>query len=764
LTPLLEAALSYAAKGWAVLPLFGISDGACHCGTVDCKYAGKHPIGSVVHHGVKGASSDPSTLTRWFTLHPTANIGIATGSASQLVVIDLDDRPLDGRDGSVTWRRLLAAHEGGQQCDTVEAITGGGGRHVFFAAPALSVRSSKDAIGPGVEVKSDGGYVVAAPSQHKSGRPYEWESSSHPDDVEVAPLPAWLLALCQTRAPRTETADRPSGQLDDLEVAELQSALLALPSDDRDQWVRIGMALHATNDDQKGFDLWDQWSQTSPKYDALDCARVWKSFRPTEEGLSPASIYHEATKAGWVRPSLEALFRQVGYEVPDFSALLDQRQRPAALFAPTDPLLQSLPGCIESIARWSYQNAPRPDHVYSVAAALMTASVLAGRRYVTSGNNYAALYFLVVGKSGTGKEHIRTTVESVLRSANAPKLIGPNTFTSSAAVWSAVLHAPQSVAIIDEFGQFLASASGGSDGAQMKDGVLTTLMELWGRVASTAQTPQYATLALTDRQRESMQRKSIDRPSLVLGGLTTPAMFYGALKSARVASGFINRHLILHGNTQRQAFTLVEPSEVPQPVADWAIQLLAPPEGTTLDTLQRAENIPAAKRLTFMPQSKALFAAFDQDCMDLADRLESAGLGELPMRAAEQAMRLSLVAALAEDPHAQEIAPSFASWGVDVARWMLLSLVPAVQSQMAENPLHALRNRVLQAVGAEDEGLTQHELQRHAVFRGVSRKDRDDLIAWAVETQHATWELCPTGGRPRRVLRLSNTEKGGVSA
>jgi hypothetical protein len=765
--PLLSAALAYAKRGWSVLPLHYPTADGCSCGR-PCKTPGKHPFARLVARGSLDATTNPNTITDWWTRHPLCNIGVATGSLSQLLVIDLDDRPMDGRDGSHSWRRLVTLNHA---VDTVEAITGGGGRHLYFSLPSgLTVAQSKDAIGLGVEVKSDGGYVVAPPSLHPSQRTYEWDAFGHPDDQPVEAAPQWLLSLCHTRAPRISTdTERPAGALDALEIAELQSALAAIAADDRDVWIEVGMALHATNDDAQAYPLFDQWSSTSAKYQgASDTQRTYDSFRHRPEGRTLASLYHRAALNGWVRPSLESLLRTAGYAVPDLSLLLQDASR-ATLVAPTDPLVHALPGHIETIAAWSYQGAARPSHVYAVAAALALASVLTGRRYCTSTQNYSALYFLAVGKSGTGKEHIRTTVESVLRALDQYNLIGLNSVKSDSGLFSAVYDAPQSIAIVDEFGQYLEAASGRGEAAAMKDTVLTTMMELWGRVAGIAQTPQYATLALSSKAKEDAKKKFIDRPSWTFVGLSTPDAFFAALKSRRIASGFLNRFLTLQHSGGRMPFSMAASTEPPQAVIDWGRQLLAPrngPDGQpmVLDALNRPTNIPPATVLHFPPASEALFRAFDQDCMAEADRLESERLGELPMRANEQAMRLALMAALSDDPHATHISPQFATWGIDVARWALAQLVPSVIQQMADTPIHALRNAFLQMLReAGADGVSEYELKRARLFAGVSRQDRKETIDWAQDAGHAHWDFRPVGargGRPTRCLRLSQVFDG----
>ncbi|MBE0534539.1 MAG: bifunctional DNA primase/polymerase [Phycisphaerae bacterium] len=173
----LECALAYAEKGWPVLPLHSIRDGVCTCGKSDCASPGKHPA---TKNGVRDASADAEVIRKWFGGGRLLNVGICAGPVSGLVVLDVD--PLHGGDASVQRLSVPA---------TLEAATGGGGRHFYFACPkGRRVRNSVGRIGPGLDVRSDGGYVVAPPSAHASGHEYRWKVD--PRAIEPAACPAWL--------------------------------------------------------------------------------------------------------------------------------------------------------------------------------------------------------------------------------------------------------------------------------------------------------------------------------------------------------------------------------------------------------------------------------------------------------------------------------------------------------------------------------------------------------------------------------------------
>lgn len=170
---MLAAALEYASWGWPVLPLVP---------------GGKVPATA---HGVHDASTDPERIRAWWGANPQANIGIAAGVRSGLMVLDVD--PRNGGDDS--WARLTAAC--GEPPDTPQALTAGGGEHfVFRYDPAI--RSAK--LAEGVDLLADGRYFVAYPSQ-VNGRHYVWEASSDPaDGLAPAPLPeSWRQAILGRR-------------------------------------------------------------------------------------------------------------------------------------------------------------------------------------------------------------------------------------------------------------------------------------------------------------------------------------------------------------------------------------------------------------------------------------------------------------------------------------------------------------------------------------------------------------------------------------
>lgn len=163
----LDVALIYAADlGWPIFPVAWIrEDGLCTCGRSTCRSPGKHPWAAAAPNGFKDASRNPHLVRAWWKKWPNANIGVATGLASGLVVVDIDPR----NQGDLDLEELEARH--GKLPDTPMSLTGGGGQYYFFACPEEGFAPGK--LAGGIDIKADGGYVVLPPSNHASGGVYE---------------------------------------------------------------------------------------------------------------------------------------------------------------------------------------------------------------------------------------------------------------------------------------------------------------------------------------------------------------------------------------------------------------------------------------------------------------------------------------------------------------------------------------------------------------------------------------------------------------
>jgi hypothetical protein len=135
-------------------------------------------------HGCKDATLDPNVVKEWWTANPRANIAVATGEISKIFVVDAD-----GVDGQQELHKLEAQH--GELPPTLQVVTANG-MHYYFRWPSMMVRNSASKVAPKLDVGGSGGYCLAPPSVHPTGRRYAWSVDS---GDTIAAAPAWLIDL-----------------------------------------------------------------------------------------------------------------------------------------------------------------------------------------------------------------------------------------------------------------------------------------------------------------------------------------------------------------------------------------------------------------------------------------------------------------------------------------------------------------------------------------------------------------------------------------
>src|SRR5262245_28131631 len=211
-------ALRYAEFGWPVFPAHnptGDPTRPCSCMRVTCprigehlchknicKDRGKHPCHQSVcdsagkhprtKNGVHDASTDEAKIRRWWETWEDANIGVATGKEAGFFALDVDPR----KGGAEALASLEAKY--GKLPESRTTDTGGGGVHHLFKYPDFTVKNTTGKLGPGLDIKGEGGAIVVAPSLHAGGKRYRWKKTA-----PIAEAPEWFLRLLrETQRPR----------------------------------------------------------------------------------------------------------------------------------------------------------------------------------------------------------------------------------------------------------------------------------------------------------------------------------------------------------------------------------------------------------------------------------------------------------------------------------------------------------------------------------------------------------------------------------
>jgi hypothetical protein len=323
-----------------------------------------------------GKTTDPEEIRRDFLRWFKANVAIVTGAASGIFVIEADTPKGHGVDGLASIEELEGKH--GAFPETLMAVSPSGSEHRYYRHPGveIKIKNSVSEIAPGVDIRGDGGMVVAPPSQ-KPGV-YCWLNQ-----LPVADAPAWLLARvgADTRGKKKPSRARvdeqarandkpfepncqPGSACNTLDfnlaarqgnsirviadLHEIEAALMAIPNDasvDWGAWNRIGMAVYsATGGSAAGFVLFDKWSQKYHRYDADHTSAKWEWLAkcpPTAIGAG--TLYYEADQAS---PSWRSEYRLSSIN-PDVShddtpENVDLIERAVAIFDDAQPLRGSL--------------------------------------------------------------------------------------------------------------------------------------------------------------------------------------------------------------------------------------------------------------------------------------------------------------------------------------------------------------------------------------------------------------------------------------
>jgi hypothetical protein len=697
-TPI-DYALRYAAQlHWAVFPLYSIVNGRCDCGKKDCTNPGKHPR---TMHGLKDATTDEVQIRKWWGMWPTANIAVATGSRSGIVVLDVDKKP--ERDGEETLEHLVRTH--GAPADTVEQISGSGGHHYFYLAPAATIRNSNDKLGRGIDVRGEDGYIIVEPSSHVSGRSYGWEASSNPlDGVQLAASPAWLDALASVRtngAAHQVVGDPDVEPLDADKVAEIRAAAAAIPADNRDTWREVGMSIHSIAPTQQGFGLWCEWSQTSEKFDPVDQARVWRSFRSS--GITLSTLFSLAKRHGWhdphgYVPSAEV----VGAEPP--APAVEEDEAP-----PVPAELLNPPGILKTIVEYDLATAAKPQPQLAVQGAIALASAVLGRKYVTDRRNHPALFLCSIAESGEGKEHVKTVIERCLMSAQQDRLINGG-YASAQGVISKLIQQPAHLTFIDELGRMLEAAKR-TTGAH-KTEAITNLIEAFGRCHGVMLDTAKSTKGMSARDAEEQMRRRIHNPSITLMALSSPKAFYESLSDRSVADGFLGRFIIVESTLPRRVSETPLDRPPPTEIRTW-IEAVRNRNGGNLAPYvlppsdQPAPLIP----LCIQPLAMDAFKEFESRLVVEMNQLDDEGLSPLLVRSKEIAMRLALVLALAEDPTADTVEIQHARWAIAYVDFYAHQLVRLVRDRVAPNDFLRWQADALRLIKKSAErGMTEREL------------------------------------------------------
>lgn len=410
--------------------------------------------------------------------------------------------------------------------------------------------------------------------------------------------------------------------------------------------------------------------------------------------------------------------------------------------------LLTIPGVLQDVVDYYNSTAARPQPQFAVQTALAFGSVVMGRRWRTNWDNYSSLYFINVGKSGSGKEHPKTVIESLLEASNLTQLIGPSGYSSSSGVLSALIDQPNHICIIDELGRQFESAQ--KAGNSHKSDSHTMIMEVFGRLHGTVRSQAYSTLSMGKR-REEGESKTVKNPALTLLAMTTPSTLYENLSSRFVSDGFLNRFIIVESFVGRQVGGRYRRIEASPRLTKWA-RACAEATGAhgDLSNVVNHQFAPEAVVVPFSHESEEYLTQIEQRCVDMMDSIEGE-MEEMFIRTKEIIQRVALIVAVSCNSQTVEL--NHLKWAENYVWHYAQAIYKAIKGNVADNDFEGICKQVYAVIkAAGDYGRTDSELSKYSRrLRGLPPAKRKEVMD-ALSTDYMVKKLNIAqnkGGKPR---------------
>lgn len=723
---MLHAALAYAQRlGWPVFPVHGIKDMHCTCNRAQCKRPGKHPVGHLVPQGLKNASTDIDVIKHWWREAPWANIGVVTGAESSLVVLDVD--VIKGGDDALF--EIQQKH--GPLPETVQALTGSGGYHYLFAHPGSGVRikNSVSSLGTGLDIRGDGGYIVVAPSLHLYGRRYEWEASCRPLEVEIAPLPEWLLAHIQDDRVTPVSPTAGSLVLTPDEMARIRSALVYIDCEERDPWLEVGMALHSTGAGKQAYALWCEWAQQSDKFDLKDSARVWRSFKPKADGITLDTLFARSRAVGWADPDqvrgAELAARLMsGPAVTDrFEAELQRANGQGVQYAAVDtpkwtptPLPVPLLAVLE---REILRRVPVQHPIAAQQTALAIAARIAGRHTVTTSGDPTNLYLALAAPSVGDVRPYLHQAELIMEQAGLQQSVRKSRLSVIGQIQKTLWRQPATLYLCSEWGILLQFAKRQPAGSL--EMALGLLAELWDGTTLSIDADD---IKLPDAEGG---QQVVRAPRLSMLALLSHDQLATAVKMSEMGRGALEQ--IQYWVLDDEDFAVVDPDEIT--TAPYPDDLIAELKRLSESPFPATGNLSGVMPWVMPQQVQARFAVAIQPFYARLDALQ-------PHRSARSLLATSrlIIRRIVNDlayfnaPESPIITEQLIEWCMDGELARLKTLFERFPSLSGEDGKTSVYDKVLEFITSEKaRGCGTRALQQYCrPYRNLPDDKREALI------------------------------------
>ncbi len=762
-TPFGAAIQQHIKNGLKIFPLHGVQDDlSCTCGSKPCgkenKGAGKHPFAETAPHGLLDATDDIQRAAEMFMYRTDLNVGIATGKASNIVVMDIDNKN-DGA-GAESLKKIQESI--GDLPPTMRLITGNG-FHLVFDYPEGGLKNSTNSFGegyPDIDMRGDGGYIVAYPSRHFTGRYY----AADPESKSIADLPRMYLDFLRLdrskKTKKVEDRQQRSGGKSEWSEQQVAEALTFLEPDmPYLEWIFIGMGLH-----REGFplDMWDKWSARGLKYHGIaDLESHWKGFNANgdrtigtiidlamTQGWKPKSERQDRVAAPEAESVCAPLMKKIAEKkttktLPECAKIFPIVEKPKSRFA-FEPL--GLPGIIGDMTRWITTYAIYDQPELAMLNVLAFCGTVFGRRYASPIDTRTNLYLVGIAKTGAGKDHSRKMINSLAMDAGLSNYIGGNSIRSDTGMLRGLANNSSQLLQLDEFGIFMQALSDKAAPHHVK-AISRTLMSLYSDSNSIYHHGDYADAKMSPIR--------IAAPSLCIYGTTTEDSYVPALKRSALKSGELNRFIVVPSQTIPIPKRNVPAKEVDGNIVEWWKRFSPQQQNSIGGLVNSATMIP---RPITVGWGECESRQYDLNLEQVARSNEKTPTQDLWSRLMENTIKIAMIFAIARDPESPEFQPIDFDYAYSIVRASINYMASLMDECIMETPQEQNHNEIMKAIRASgSNGVSRRELLR--TFRKLKKRDIDDLISTMIEEDIVTAERSSTAGKPQIIYYSSESEQ-----
>lgn len=708
--------------------------------------------------GCKLGTTDGEQIRAWWDRTPNANIGI---HCKNLIVIDVDGEQ----------NPYKTHHKDFASTGCLIAKTPRGGTHYFFAKPnGLTVRNSVKQFADNVDIRTDGGYVIASPSTIH-GIPYTWVTEPFSGPEYLPEPPDFVIERLKQMAeshrvsatnveytiPTEASADRIMRYIlsTDKSISGQNGSGTTFGVLGRLQW---DFALSA---DQ----LW-QWAQV---YNAEKCEPPWtaKELKHKVEDVLGRWIPQDGRPRGAYlvsdqiqSPAIRNVVRlkpknvdkttfQEDLEAVGTQEIEADEQDDNPGIMPVEWFYE-VPGLIKRIIQYSTDNAPHPNPWIAFAGALSLMSILTARVIRDQSGIRTNLYVLGLGLSASGKDFPRFVNSRILNEIGCG-FLERNSFSSGEAVQDMLYKNPVRLCQTDEINNLLeqmSTAKGGPHG-----NTSSILLQLYSDSKST--------YVMRSRAGDD-EAKIIHQPHLTIFGTAIPKNYFSALSGSMLSNGLLSRMLVIEGGKRSP---LNRKSSDSTPIPEVVIRTAK----KWMDNHVKKENMPNPYAIRYSEEAECVVSGLvetvEKNCdeaFETGDDVKASVWGRVLESAKKLALLYTASTNLSDswtEPNELVVGRPAIEWGAKVAIHQAKRTLWFAQNYQADSKIQADCQLVLEFLRVPKNNTTTR-LKLSRKIRKLSSKEMEEVLSTLEDRGEITRNLnSSTGGRKAEIISIVKRRK-----